>query len=356
MSVILGAIAAATGCLGAVKGGEAILNNRRAKKIIAAAQIEFDKKKEELECVREDTVDVLERYGNLKLEIWDQQFSRCLELFNRVKNVEINGDVETDEYIGSGLSKDELKEMKQITLKASEVLKGGAASLGAGALAGVASYGGAMMFASASTGAAISGLSGAAATNATLAWFGGGSLASGGAGMAGGMVVLGGLVAGPVLAVGGLLLARKAKTNLAEANEKNSEVELHIENMDRAIVVLYGIQALTAQYHELANLLSGRLSEILNQLGDAFNSVSRKNNKGLLSKMKGFFLEKNDEDRSVEYSDLPEKEKRKLHLAFQITQALKIILEKPLLTKEGLINTNSKSYIDNFEKNSLTGE
>lgn len=44
----------------------------------------------------------------------------------------------------------------------------------------------------ASTGTAIATLSGAAATNATMAWFGGGSLAAGGFGMAGGAVVLSG--------------------------------------------------------------------------------------------------------------------------------------------------------------------
>ena len=56
-------------------------------------------------------------------------------------------------------------------------------------------------FAAASTGTAIATLSGAAATNATLAFFGGGSLAAGGLGMAGGTAVLGGLVAGPALCV-----------------------------------------------------------------------------------------------------------------------------------------------------------
>ena len=45
----------------------------------------------------------------------------------------------------------------------------------------------------ASTGTSIASLSGAAATNATLAFFGGGSLAAGGLGMAGGTAVLGGL-------------------------------------------------------------------------------------------------------------------------------------------------------------------
>ncbi|AVI91336.1 hypothetical protein CW753_18200 [Klebsiella pneumoniae] len=40
----------------------------------------------------------------------------------------------------------------------------------------------------ASTGTAIGTLSGVAATNATLAWFGGGAVAAGGAGMSGGML------------------------------------------------------------------------------------------------------------------------------------------------------------------------
>ena len=55
------------------------------------------------------------------------------------------------------------------------------------ALSGAAALG------TASTGTSIATLSGAAAQNAALAWWGGGSLASGGFGMTGGMVVLGGV-------------------------------------------------------------------------------------------------------------------------------------------------------------------
>ena len=55
----------------------------------------------------------------------------------------------------------------------------------------------------ASTGAAISTLSGAAATKATLAWLGGGTLAVGGLGVAGGVVALG------VIGVGGAYGAKK---------------------------------------------------------------------------------------------------------------------------------------------------
>jgi hypothetical protein len=72
-------------------------------------------------------------------------------------------------------------------------------------------------FGSASTGAAISGLSGAAATNATFAWLGGGTLAAGGAGMSGGAAVLGGVVALPLIAVASFMTHKKANQFLAEA-------------------------------------------------------------------------------------------------------------------------------------------
>jgi predicted alpha/beta-hydrolase family hydrolase len=48
----------------------------------------------------------------------------------------------------------------------------------------------AFMYGTASTGTAVSTLSGAAATNAALAWWGGGSLAVGGGGIGGGTAVI----------------------------------------------------------------------------------------------------------------------------------------------------------------------
>ncbi len=76
----------------------------------------------------------------------------------------------------------------------------GAAGIGAGiavaALGPTAAMGIATTFGVASTGTAISALSGAAATNAALAWLGGGALAAGGGGMAAGNAFL--ALAGPV--------------------------------------------------------------------------------------------------------------------------------------------------------------
>lgn len=85
----------------------------------------------------------------------------------------------------------------------------GAAGVGAGvavvALGPAAAMGVATTIGIASTGTAISALSGAAATNAALAWLGGGALSAGGGGMIAGRALLG--LAGPVgWAIGGVAL------------------------------------------------------------------------------------------------------------------------------------------------------
>ncbi|KEF33473.1 hypothetical protein RDMS_12400 [Deinococcus sp. RL] len=77
----------------------------------------------------------------------------------------------------------------------------------------------------ASTGTAIGTLSGAAATNATLAALGGGSLAAGGGGMLMGTMVLGGLVTAPALIVTGYGVAKKGQQALTEAHKNEANVQ-----------------------------------------------------------------------------------------------------------------------------------
>ena len=84
-------------------------------------------------------------------------------------------------------------------------LAGATAGIGLAALGPSAALAVATTFGTASTGTAISALSGAAAAHAALAWLGGGALAAGGGGMAAGNALL--ALAGPVgWTVGGLAL------------------------------------------------------------------------------------------------------------------------------------------------------
>lgn len=121
-----------------------------------------------------------------------------------------------------------------------------AINVGAGSIAGgglaVGSWALVTALGSASTGAAISGLSGVAATNATFAWFGGGALAAGGAGMAGGAAVLGGLFAIPLVYFAAKGSHKKAK----ELEDAKSELEVAIvrvrEQIDAFPAVLAAVR------------------------------------------------------------------------------------------------------------------
>lgn len=113
-----------------------------------------------------------------------------------------------------------------------------AISVGVGSITGgtmaVGAWSLVTMFGSASTGAAISGLSGVAATNATVAWFGGGALAAGGAGMAGGITVIGGLVAVPLVYVAAKSTHKKAK----EVEDAKVKVEESIAAVSKELEFL----------------------------------------------------------------------------------------------------------------------
>ena len=90
----------------------------------------------------------------------------------------------------------------------------------------------------ASTGTAIASLSGTAASSATLAWLGGGSLAAGRMGVAGGTAALTGVVALPALiAIGGVLVWKGRKLRMeAEAEaEKLDAAQQALEDMQDAL-------------------------------------------------------------------------------------------------------------------------
>lgn len=169
---------------------------------------------------------------------------------------------------------------------------GGAAGVGAGvavaALGPTAAMGIATTFGVASTGTAISALSGAAATNAALAWLGGGTLAVGGGGMAAGNAFLalagpvGWAIAGAALLGSGLFLW-KAKSErdrlenvftlvskrdiksyelaIVELNERITRIQNESDLLDKATkeIQIFGIdydQMTESQQYELGSYVN----------------------------------------------------------------------------------------------------
>lgn len=235
--LLVGAAVAAAGW-GVKKGIDAKSDFDAAESINEDAQEIFDKAKRSLEECQEETQSRLESLGRQKALLFEEALIPFVETYSRIKNVDFEDTNILDDNIQ--ITSGEILEIRDAAIHMKEVVGGAAGALGSGALAGLAAYG-SVGLASASTGTAIAGLSGAAATNATLAWLGGGSLAAGGLGIAGGTAVLGGIVAAPVLLVGGLMLASKAEEAKENALSNLWEAKAAAEAMETAEVAARAI-------------------------------------------------------------------------------------------------------------------
>lgn len=230
-ALIAGGVAVAA-AIGGKKAYDAYKDKDEAEKVNKDAQTLYNNAKAELDKERLSTQKSLEDLGKLKFELYQNKIIPFQDIFSKIINlperVQLNG--KTKELA----TEKELFKMKELNLELKELVGAGITALGAGGLTGLAAYGGVATFGAASTGTAISALSGAIATNATLAWFGGGALGVGGLGMAGGVAVLGGIVAAPVLAIGGLILASKAEEAKENAYSNLEIAKISVSEMNLA--------------------------------------------------------------------------------------------------------------------------
>ncbi|EGR2698029.1 hypothetical protein DUG79_12095 [Vibrio parahaemolyticus] len=161
-----------------------------------------------IESIEKDTNDCLSSIGEQLTEL-----NKTLKPVGNILNSRTNSDPAT---------RDSLTRINKFNTGFNTSLNTGFGGL-VGGSAALGAWGLVSLIGSASTGTAISSLSGVAATNATLAWFGGGSLATGGAGMAGGFWVLGGIVAAPIVFFSTKSTYKKVDTVKEKRNELTEE-------------------------------------------------------------------------------------------------------------------------------------
>jgi hypothetical protein len=262
--LIIGGAALLAGAFGVKKGIDAKGNFATAKALVATAEHDFESAKESLEEQKAATHEALKRLGGLRLKTQGERLARYVTL---VKHVHTTSHKQL--AVGSdsvALHAPVLSEIEVSAYEAADILKDGMRAVPQGVLAGFGAAGLATQVGVASTGAAISGLSGAAATNATLAWLGGGSLASGGFGMAGGAAVLGGAVAGPALALMGMAAAAKSEKALTEATAREAELRECIEQVNNGHNVLVAIETRVNELHTSLHELGKRFDRVYSSL------------------------------------------------------------------------------------------
>lgn len=314
--LVLGGVALMTGGYGAKKGYDAKNDYQEAKSTNARAEEIYDSAQSDLEEARKKAKESLEVLGKQKLSIYENSLIPFVEAFSKLKKVNFEDSVFKNGEKIDEVTQGEMKEIEVSLLEVSSILQGGASSLGAGGLAGLATYGGVGLLGKASTGAAISTLSGAAAKNATLAWLGGGALKAGGLGVAGGTAVLGGLVAGPVLAVGGMMMASKAKEASENARSNLSNARLAAEEMKSAEVLTNGITRRIGNVNKVITMLSRYLKLHTQRLA-------------ILVKVNQDFTSYSKEDQE------------RIYIAAATAKTLKSIMETPVINQDGILTKES---------------
>jgi len=338
--ILAGIAMGMTALFGAKKGVDAHQKQGEAKQLLKDAQSMFDAEKENLNSQKESTSKELEELGRQKVELWEHGMTRFVTLMKKIKHVKLKdfndgGSVDFDQYKTHSL------EEIEADLASVGTLVTGAGSAGlSGALMGLASYGAVSTLAAAGTGTAIGTLSGVAATNATLAWLGGGTLAAGGAGIAGGMMVLGGLVAGPILAVGGMVFDSKASENLAKAKANYAEAQEAVEKMKNAVSLLSAIEKVSAFYRDVFKQFQNRFDDAI----DRFETIvdTKRSPIPFLSKIPGVGMKWFTRKSGRNYSLYSEEEKYIVYQAVQYAQIIKHLLDTPFLDKDGQLIDNSK--------------
>jgi len=142
-------------------------------------------------------------------------------------------DIRAVEVVGAEKIDETISNADLANSAARGVSAGASTALGTWALVGT--YG------TASTGTAISGLSGAAASNAILAWLGGGSLAAGGGGMAVGTAMLGGVVLVPTAIILAIFSHLSANKKIREIEERVAQALAAIEQSRGTQLMLEGL-------------------------------------------------------------------------------------------------------------------
>ena len=321
MSVLL-LLAGATIAMGATgvgigaKGG---YDQHRAKKINDNSNTRLENAAHRLEDMREKCNQSITALGEEKLFVLSGSMSKFVDAFSKLKNVDFSDSVGLDELSKIQVGSKDFEELKELSKFSVSLLEGAGTGAVGGAIAAFGAYSAAMTFATASTGTAISTLGGVAATNATLAWFGGGSLAAGGAGMAGGAAVLGGIVAGPAILVMGIIVGAKAGKSLENAKANAFQTNEMCEQFENGSLECIAIRRRSYMFY---NLLA-RLDAYLLPLTYTMENIIK--------------------TEGVDYSQFKPESKKVIAAAASAAVSVKAVLDTPILSEAGDLTEESNT-------------
>lgn len=262
--IIIGAAVVSLTGYGGKKGYDGVSAMRQAKAIGEAAEKRHARHVALLDSARDHFAQKLAQTHALRLEIARTTLGRMVEFLQALAR---KGRVRTpQDFERIGVKPEQVQAFVAQYLEAGGTLQGTISAVGAGTGASAIATSLITSFATASTGTAISGLSGAAAQSAMLAWLGGGSLATGGGGMFVGGLMLNGIAIAPAVAIGGFVLAAQGEKALTKATEYEANVNTDIARIGRLINFLHRAETRADELQDVMRRLDARASAVLDEL------------------------------------------------------------------------------------------
>lgn len=256
------ALAGAAGAGGIAKGGSQVL---KANSTMKELQVQHQQNLARLEKRNKECVRDMDKLGRKELEIL-KSFQEFSTVFEKIKNRPEFAKVQKQ---GICLPQYDGEELKKASVGANTLL-GGLGGAAAGTAGGFAASGAAtavvMALGTASTGVPIASLSGAAATNATLAALGGGSLAAGGGGMALGTTVLGAATLGVGLLIGGVIFGITGGKISSDAKKAQKEIEKETQQTEEICNYLLDLQGTANRYGRKLDEVGSMYHEYMEKL------------------------------------------------------------------------------------------
>ena len=310
------------GALGVKKTADAHSMRKDAQQVHVDTQRKLQEAQRKVEVQRQKTSQEIKKLGRTKVQILATTVNQFVRDFSQLKEIDLKnsqGIRELQRIYGVNMSPANLQRYLQNDLqkdsqKLNSIIESGLTGLGGGAIMAFGAYGVAGIVGTASTGAAIAELSGVAASNATLAWLGGGTLATGGFGVLGGMTVLGGLIAGPALLIFGGLSSSRARTALNNAYSEAAQAKVACEKQTNIVSELKNISQRAEDLQRLLTRLNLHFSGQVNQMHR-------------IIRWKG-----------TSWDDYDEREKQAIGKCMITALGIKKVIDTSLLTKSGALD------------------
>ncbi len=249
LQIILGVVAAIAGATGVGTGLHGASKMKDASDMIEDAEKRHESNMAKFEMISEMTSKKMDELGTLELTIL-KEFDMFSDTIEKIQN---RPQFQKYERTNITLPKYDKEELEKVSIGAGVLLgalSGAALGTAGGFAAAGATTSAVTALGTASTGTAISSLSGAAAKKAVLAALGGGAIKSGGFGIALGTKILSATTFGVGLMVGGIIFSLKGESMSDKADATYEEMKKAEKTIDNICAYLSELQDVAEEYIE----------------------------------------------------------------------------------------------------------